>query len=64
MNFIMVLAVGFTLALTATRAFGPGMPVFWREAAPGVGMGLSKSASASRCGQGFEDISSERCVGV
>jgi hypothetical protein len=43
MNFMMSLGVGFTLTLTAMRVFGPGMVVFWREAAPGVGMGLPKS---------------------
>jgi hypothetical protein len=44
MTFMVALAVGFTLSLASSRVLGPGMVVFWREAAPGVGMGLSPSA--------------------
>ena len=36
--------IGFTIALNTMRVWGPGMLVTWREAAPGVGMGLSKPA--------------------
>jgi hypothetical protein len=44
MTFMVALAVGFTLSLASSRVLGPGMVVYWREAAPGVGMGLSPSA--------------------
>ena len=44
MNFMLALAVGFTVALATMRVFGPNMVVFWREAAPGVGMGIPKGA--------------------
>ena len=44
MIFLLALAIGFNFALGTMRVFGAGMLVFWREAAPGVGMGLSKPA--------------------
>ena len=44
------LGLAFTLSLTSGRVFGPGMPVFWREASPGGGMGLDKGAFfAAKC---------------
>ena len=44
MTFMVALAVGFTVSLASSRVFGPNMVVCWREAAQGVGMGLSPSA--------------------
>ena len=40
---MLALAVGFTVALASMRVFGPHMVIFWREAAPGVGMGMPKA---------------------
>ena len=36
MNFMMALAVGFTIGLASMRVFGVGMVVFWREVRSGV----------------------------
>ena len=50
MEFILQLALGFTVALASERAFAPGALVHWREAAPGVGMGLLSGAYvAAKC---------------
>lgn len=50
MTFMVALAVGFTVSLASSRVFGPNMVVYWREAAKGVGMGLSPSAYfAAKC---------------
>ena len=42
--YMLSLALGLTVALASLRVFGNELIVFWREAAPGGGMGLSKLA--------------------
>ena len=41
---MLTLGLGLTIALASTRVFGNERVVFWREAAPGSGMDLPRSA--------------------
>ena len=61
--FMLALGGTFTVSLTGSRVFGPGMPVFWREASPGVGMGLSKSAFfVAKCAVEVPRLAVLRCL--